>query len=502
MRTKLIAALGGTSVLVPALLAPAAVAAPTPAVRCVAPDADGTGLVGYWGYTNTGPDATMPVPGAGALANRFTTGDADRGQPTVFPTNAPAIDGYGDDQTQLAVSVPFTGTLTWRLDGVAATASATSAKCGFDAGLTLTADRAGARPGDTISWTLTLRNNGSTPFPWRNVALTPTGGLRIGDPATPVPDELLANEAIDLPAGRTVVPPSACFDAVAPSVTGAFQAPLIRTPDANPADNTARRSVPVNCTVDLQVVAPFDRSSYAPGDTATRTATVSNVGQAPVPLTAIAVRDSAMGPYTGDAANPAILNPGATAVFRVARALPSTGDACAPLSGSTSLTVGDASGRYVDADTSSNTWTSSSAVAGGACVVTPQPAPSGGTQNTPTAKPRVNATVSAPTRVRQGGLGVYRVTVTNPGPAPMAAVAVALSVPKRVIINQRLARRDVRTGNTVWRRVPSLAAGKKLVFTLKVRYPRGYLGKRRTLVRVYARDYAMLRTVPVTQVLR
>ena len=491
------------AVLGPAAIASPAVAAPpAPFVTCVAPDpAVANGLVAYWGYSNTDPEVTWTVPGAGAQRNRFTTAPADRGQPTTFPTNAPGVPGYGDTATQIAVSTAFTGNLTWQLDGKTAQASSSSPACGFDAAVDLVPDRAAARPGDAITWTAVVRNAGATPFPWneRGLVLSATGGLALEGPASPAPDELMSGEAVTVPAGRTTVTPGQCFGSATASVSAAFVTSLIPTADANPANNTATAGVPVNCTVDVQVVAPFDKASFAPGTDATRTATVSNVGQAPLPLGALSVRDSALGAYAPVPGTPAVIPPGGAATFTVSAPVPGGAAACGTMWGTTTVAVGDASGRYVDQDTSSNTWTSSTSIAGGACgtaQTTNTPT------NTPTAARLISASISAPTKVRRGGRGTYRVTVLNPGKTRMTALAVALSVPKRVIISQRLPGRVVRTGNTVWWRTGALAPGKRWTVSLKVRYPRQYVGKRSTLVRVFARGARAVRTVPVTRVLR
>lgn len=480
--------LASAAVLGPAAVASPAVAAPLSRVTCVAPDpAVANGIVGYWGYSSD-VDATIA---AGTSNNRFTTGQTDRGQPSAFAAGS---------SVAIGVVVPFTGKLAWRLSGKSAEASATSPACGFDAAVDLVPDRAAARPGDVITWTAIVRNVGSTPFPRteRGLTLSTSPGLTLGPPAAPAPDELGPNESVTLPAGRTTATPDACFGNVTASVSAAFVTSLIPTADANPANNAGTAGVPVNCTVDVQIVAPFDAATFAPGSDATRTATVSNVGQAAIPLAALSVRDSALGPYRPVAGAPAMVPPGGSATFTVSSAIPVGAAACGTMWGTTTVTVGDASGRYVDQDTSSNTWTSSTSVAGGACgTIQTQ------TTNTRTTTARlISASISAPTRVRRGARGTYRVTVMNPGKTRMTALAVALSVPRRVIIAQRLPGRVVRTGNTVWWRTGALAPGKRWTVSLKVRFPQQYVGNRRTLVRVFARGSRTVRAVPVTRVLR
>lgn len=482
-------------VVVPAFAAVAspAVAAPLPveSVTCVADNPAG-GSLAYFGYALDGTDpVTIPAGQKTSPYNYFTTGDADRGQPSVFTPGT----------TRIAVRVPFTtSSLTWRLDGAAsATASASTPRCNFDVAASLSPDRAVARPGDTVAWTLTLRNAGTTWFPWRDVALDPAGGLTIGDPVIAAPDELPGDGAVTLSAGSTLVTPDDCFGAVAPTVTATFGG-RVSAPDANPADNVAHTPVTVACSVDAQVIAPFERSAYAVGDTIVRDATVVNVGQAPLPLAALAVTDSRLGPLTPAAGSPAVVAPGARVTFRATRT--ATAADCGVLASTATLAVGDASGRYSDADASTNTWTGSTQVtcpATSAPSGTPTPPATPTGTVTRTTNPGWTWRATTPTTARRGGRGVLRVTVRNTSTVPLRRVAAAISVPRRVIIAQRLVRGDVRTGNTVWRRTAVVAPGKTWSFSLKVRFPAQYKGVRRTLVRVYAAGKTPGRAVRVTR---
>lgn len=493
--------------VVPALAAggvPAAAAPlPSESVTCVAKNPDG-GSVAYFGYALDGTDpVTIPAGQRTSPYNYFTTGDANRGQPSDFLPGP----------TRIAVRVPFTSSsVTWRLNGGASatatefgpTPTPSSPRCDFDVAASLRPDRAVARPGDRVEWLLTLRNAGKTPFPWRDVVLEPTGGLAIGAPVSPAPDELDTDAAVTLAAGSTLVTPGDCFGTVAPAVTATFGG-RVSAADANPADNVARSPVTVACTVDAQLIAPFQRASYAVGDAIVRDATVVNVGQAPLPLAALAVTDSRLGPLAAAPDSPDVVAPGARVAFRATRT--ATAADCGILASTATLTVGDASGRYADADPSSNTWTGSTEVT---CPATGAPAggspapPTTGTTTTTGTVTRTGATgwtwtATTPRAARRGGRGIVRVTVRNTSRAPLRRVAAAISVPRRVIIAQKLARNDVRTGNTVWRRTAVVAPGATWTFTLKVRYPVQYKGVRRTLVRVYAAGKAPGRAVRVTR---
>lgn len=471
--------------------APASAADPVEVVTCVTRVDDAT-LASYWGYTLAGTEPVIiPVGNGGTTAtnNFFQTAPPDRGQPTTFTPGSTAI--------AVRALFPAGGSLRWALSGGAAvTATAamlTSRPCDFDVSATITPDRAVAAPGDTVQWFLTLRNGGTTPFPWTDVTLAPTGDLTVGPPVAATSAELSADQTVVLDGGRSVVTPEACFGVVSAGVTAGFGG-RVSAVDSRSGDNTALASVAVSCSIDAQITAPFERTSYAAGETAARTATVVNTGQAPLPLSALTLTDSTLGSFAPQPGTPDVIAPGARATFRAARVL-NTGD-CGTLASTATLAVGDATGRYVDGDPSSNTWTSSTQVTCATAIATG--ATSSTTTKTTTAS-RIAWSAAAPARAQRGKHGVLRITIRNTGKTPLRDVAAAISVPRRVIIAQALGRRDVRTANTVWRRVPTIAPGKTWTFTLRVRFPSRYTGVRRTLMRVYAAGKTPARSVVVTR---
>src|ERR1041384_1250048 len=93
---------------------------PSPTTLCFLDHLNGT-VTYYYGYSNGGAAQTIPV----GSKNMFTTGNADRGQPTSFPT------GTVGPYPQYAVGVvAATGSsLTWQLSGVQATMNSRSSKC-------------------------------------------------------------------------------------------------------------------------------------------------------------------------------------------------------------------------------------------------------------------------------------------------------------------------------------------------------------------------------------
>ncbi len=90
---------------------------PTPFVRCVFSQG-GNQRLAVFGYENRHTDRRIAV----GYNNRFTTGAPDRGQPVVQHAG----------RVERAVTVPFTGEITWLLGGKTATASSASPACDLD----------------------------------------------------------------------------------------------------------------------------------------------------------------------------------------------------------------------------------------------------------------------------------------------------------------------------------------------------------------------------------
>lgn len=506
-----------TSVVVgsPLTLAPAAVAVPIPHVTCVTADPAG-GFVGYWGYSLPAPATALTLPVG--TTNAFQVGaaykptEANQGQPTQFVPDAAPVAGFADTRTEIAVRVPFTSGMRWKLDAEpAAIVSTTSPRCDFNLATTLVPDRSVARPGETITWTLTVTNRGGTPFPWREAPPTSTT-LAFRGPLDTLPDELFTGESARYTA-TSRVPAESCFADHSAEATATFGAGLVRTADSAPADNTARGAVSVACSVDLQVTSRFDAASYVPGQGFTRTVTVTNTGEAPIPTAVLQLTDThaaTLAPTTPATSIP----PGGSLTYTGSGAVAAGRGACGTLAGTTVATLVDPSGRYADRQPTDNTWTTIATVAGGACAtpatVTPPPPtgttagsttapPPGSTSSAPPARAAVALRATAPPRSRPGRQGVITARIANTGTTPMRNVAIAISIPRRMIIAQRLGRSTVRTGNTVWLRQPLLAPGATFAVSLRVRFPVGYSGTRRTLVRGFADGLMSARTVAITR---
>lgn len=464
--------------------ATAAQAAVVPSVTCVAPQADGSGLTGYFGYSNTGEARTIPI-GPGTPANRFS-GTADQGQPTVFPTNAAPVPGFGDDRTHFAAASDFTGTRTWTLDGGTATASAASPACEFELGGTIVPDRSAARPGQEVSWDVTVQNQGASPLPRAQIQLGPSAGTTLDLPV--LPDEILGGEQF-LVRARTTVTPEMCFGTVSATVRLGIGPGVVRTSEVDPGDDTLRGDVPVQCSVDLQVTADTNGLSYRPGQTVTHTVTVLNAGEATVPVSAIRVANSRAATLTPVGDVPGDLAPGGRIVYRGTHTV--TAQQCGLLPSVSSVAIADPSGRLTDTTPGDDTWTS---------TVNVDCSPVATIGTTADGRPRLLLRVAGPARIAGGRRAVYTVRLRNTGRTTARGVALAFALPRGMILAQRLARGEVRTGNILWRRRAAIAAGRTWTSTVRVRFPAGSAGLRRVLVRADGSNTAAVRLVKATRV--
>lgn len=478
-----------------AAAAPTALAAPapTPIITCAAPKAGG-GFTGYWGYSNPGDAGAIPV-GRTAPVNYFTgTGLADnQGQPTAFAANTPVQTGFGDTRTYFAAAVDFATDAVWHLNGATSAFASGTPACDFNVGGGgFHPDRAVVRPGQTVSWDVQVVNEGDSPLPVGQIQMTPSAGTTLTPPTTP--DELLAGESFTVKA-RTPVTAANCFGTASATVQLAIGPGIVRTPESDTSDNTLRNAIPVDCAVDLQVRASADGVSYKPGQTATYTVQVTNAGEAVVPVSQIQVANTRTENLAPVGTPPANLAPGETITYRGSSAV--TTQQCGLLGSVASVAIADPARVLVDSRTENDTWTTTVAVdctggtGSGDGTGTGTPTPTGTS---------LGLTVAGPSRIRNGARGVYRMTVRNTGTQTARAVVVALTLPRNVILAQVLKAGEVRTGSTVWRRIPALAAGKSWTTTLRVRYAAGRRGTRSVLVRADAANTEVVKAVRVTRV--
>lgn len=448
------------------VLAGSALGAVTASVTCVAPQADGTGFRAYWGFGNDGAaDEVIPI----GTRNRFSSGATDRGQGTLFARNAD-VPGFGDDRTHLRVAVNAGGGTAfpsfpgWRLGltGTPApvTPTADSPRCDFDLqGAALTADRAEARPGQDIAWGVAVKNDGGTPLPVTQVSMATTGITEILPPAV-APDELMPGETLVYPA-RSRVTPEDCFGTAVATVNLSFGTGIVQTPETDLSNNGLRAEVPVVCLVDLQVTSEADAPSYAPGQTASFTVTVVNAGEAAIPSSALRVAHSRAADLTPVEPLPDVIAPGARVRFRGTAG--TTGAACGGLPSTATVALEDGTGRLVDGVLNNNRWESSVLISCGGSTAPPV---------TTTAAPRLAVTILGPRRARIGTRATLTVRVRNRGNRVARGLVASLALPKGSVLAQRLGRLDVRTGNLLHRRIPTLRPGATWTTRVRVRFSR------------------------------
>lgn len=458
-------------------------AAVTPQVTCVAPRPGG--LTAYFGYSNPAPAPV--VIGIGPL-NRFTPAPSDRGQAVVFaPDEASATPGYGDDRTWFSgVPVDFTGSLTWNLDGATATASAASTPCRFDVAAELTTDRATARPGEDVTWTVRIRNTGTSPIPRQPSIFFVTQDLppmsNVGDqPGDLLPGEDLFYRGITRPGrgdcGRLV--------------TGSVQASIaMQTREADLTNNASAASFTVTCVGDLGITVTSDATSYSPGQNAVYTLTVTNQGDVPVDTAGISVTDPALQGLAPVGAVPAQLAPGATLTYRgtlpITRAMCTTG-------------ASDAARVTVAGDTNPANDTAFRAVTvtGGDCTAIVPPPDNGG--GVAALRTRLGLATDGSTRVLTGGLATYRITVRNRGRNAARGVVLQQFLPSGASLAQRPAGARLVSGRLVWR-LGTIAPGKARVVRVSVRFTGGVPGDRVGAAVATAGNAARVRTAFQTQV--
>jgi len=478
IRLPALGALTGTALLAWATGA----AAVTPQVTCVAPRPGG--LTAYFGYTNPLPNQV--VIGVGPQ-NRFSPAPTDRGQDIVFrPDAASATAGYRDDRTYFSgFPVDFTGSVTWNLDGGAATANAASTACRFDVSAELTTDRATARPGEDVTWTVHVRNTGTSPIPRQPSFYFVTQDLPPMSNVGNQPDEFLPGE--DLYYHGITRPGREDCGRV---LTGSVQANLtLPTREANLADNTASTSFTVTCVGDLSVAVATDATSYSPGQDATYTLTVTNRGDVPVDTAGISVTDPALKGLAPVGTMPAQLAPGASLTYRgtlaVTQAMCATGardDARVTVPGDTNP-ANDTAFRAVT-------------VSGGTCSEVVVPPPDTGVT---VLRTRLGLATDGSTRVITGGLATYRVTVRNRGRNPARGVVLQQFLPSGAALTQRPPGARLISGRLVWR-LGTIAAGGTRVVRVSVRFSGGVPGDRAGQAVATATNATRVRTAFETQV--
>ncbi|MFN8110563.1 MAG: hypothetical protein U0Y82_12075 [Thermoleophilia bacterium] len=449
-----------------ALVSASSAAAVTPVLSCVATRPGG--LTAYFGYSNpTAADVLLPI----GATNRFTPAPSDRGQKTLFAPDTPLQPGFSSTFEHMDFAVDFNGSITWNLDGKTVTASAATPRCNFDLSVEIAPDRAQARPGEDVVWTLLVRNTGTTPVPRDAIVFSTTGLPPLtfaGDP----PSDLMPGEALQFK-GITRATADQCGATISGKGEVTLGPGLIDTPESSLANNAATGSVVVSCVSDLSLTAATDATTYSPGQTALYTLTVTNTGDVAVPTNAVSVTDPTLSGLSAVGLQPVMLAPQAKLTFVGSRAI--TADQCAT-GAANNASVGFSTAAIVDANPANNTAVHPVTVAGGACsLVTGQNPPVSTLQNQTTLRVATGGTP----RAVVGRAGTYTITVRNTGANTATGVVVRGYAPSGAVLAGTPEGSQVLNGKPLWR-LGDLAPGSSQTLSMSLRFGASVRGSRMT----------------------
>ena len=188
---------------------------------------------------------------------------------------------------------------------------------------------------------------------------------------------------------------------------------------------TCEPSKDKNCVVNVSIAKTSDRDTYAPGDVATYTITVTNTGNTAVDRARIAVSDPALTDLAPTGATTGWLSPGQTLQWTGTRALTTAECGQLPNTATVSLLPAKNAGPP-DSNAGNDTATRTVVVGGEKCtppvavvpiaqsptVVTP---PVGTTQVRVCPRPTLAAVVRGPQNPKAGSTTKYHVTVRTTG---------------------------------------------------------------------------------------
>ena len=384
----------------------------TDVVDDAAGDGDRTATSGTLTVTATGVSWTgnIPVGGSVTVTGTVTVHNPDTGNKVMTTASSTAAPGSncpsgGTDprcSTTVTVLVPALSIVT-------------------------TADTAAAVPGQTVGYTLTVTDNGQTPYAgatvtdtlnllddatYQNDAAATSGTVSYASPVITWTGDLAVGASAVITWTVTVNNPDTGDKSLA--TVAASTDPGSSCPPAS-SNAGCRLTIPV-LTPALTIVKSASTTTATPGQTVTYTVVVTNSGQ--TPYTGAAFSDSLSG-VLGDASYNSDASPTAGAVAFSSPNLTWSGDLTVGASATVTYSV-----TVHNPDTGSHVLTNTitSATAGNNC-------PAGGTD------PRCTVTVdiSALTIVNTAGLSTtttpgstvtYMVTVTNTGQTPYTGVSV------------------------------------------------------------------------------
>ncbi len=218
-----------------------------------------------------------------------------------------------------------------------------------------------------------------------------------------------------------------------------------KPPKHPPIEASASVTVTVVCAINITLAKKTDKATYMPGETVTYTITVTNTGTQPVPTAQIVLADPTLPTLAATAPISAELAPGASITFAGTRAV--TALDCGMVTNVATVSLPG------DTNPADNTATVTVPVTSDVCKpVTIVGAPAPPTTTITVAK---NGPAAAKSR---GEMVPYRITVTNAGPAVASAVVVRDRIPSGLAAARIPKGATIKDGVVTWA-VGDLAPG-------------------------------------------
>jgi uncharacterized repeat protein (TIGR01451 family) len=387
-----------------------------------------------------------------------------------------------------------------------------------DVAITKTADAATYLVGEDITWTIQVHNTGVTTIAADQLQVDDPAlsGLPLapdaGQPAAISPTQSLTYTVVQ----RVIN--GDCGDVVntaSVQVLDGQGGTVIETTEGN---NSATASVVVDCETDLQITKTADRSSYAPGDVAYFTITVTNAGRDGVPLKQILVSDHTVSDLTlVTKPVPDFLNPGASLVYRASTLV--TAQNCGLLSNTATVELLQGSKKIAETNSKNN---ASSVNVPVVCPVTPvdpkQPEPGPLNFQAPPAGPlgdpapivaksvtkapssKLRVTATGPARGIAGQRITYILRVRNVSKFTAKSVVLSNRLPGGLSVAGRgsLAP-SMRAGTMTWS-LGTLRPGASRTVRVVLRIDSSVFGNRRSLVSVHAANAPRVSASVVTRI--
>ena len=334
--------------------------------------------------------------------------------------------------------------------------------CAPDLAIAKVAEPSTAKPGDTVTYTVTVTNAGPLPIPFARIAVSdpslPTLALQGAAP------EYLAPGATLTYRGTRVVTTADC--GVVTNTATVALVPLEPQPrhwlpgESDLENNTAGASVTVICTPGIGITKQAAAQTYAPGDAIVYTVVVTNTGQTPIPFAEITVTDPSVPGLALVGAAPQSLAPGQALTYRGTR-VTSVAD-CGPVANTATVTVTPQPRAFAPVLTASASVTV--AVSGEAC-------------RPPAVDAVLSIKKSGPLTIRARKAFTHTIRVANTGPVTAELVVVTDPIPSGMAVLGRPEGATIVKGVVRWE-LGSLAPGEARTVHVHVRSTFSTAGRR------------------------